>query len=112
MLTVSTRSEQSYVFRARGTITADNAEAFRNQVAEAYKRSGLRFLVVDMGDVDFVDSMGIGVLVSLSRLAAELGGDLQLASLQPAPKMVVEITRINQIIPCHPSVLAAIGEAS
>ena len=59
---------------------------------------GQRHLVVDLGDIEFVDSSGLGALVSaLKALRAQKDGDIRLASLQPPVVALLEVTRLNRV---------------
>jgi len=106
-MTTRDREKKGFTYRLRGALTAENAEAVRDQVAQAYGTGGRGDLILDMSGVDFMDSMGIGVLVSLSRTVSGRGGTLRLCGLQPSPRMVLEITRIDRIIPIYPTAMAA-----
>ena len=103
-----TRTDKhGFTYYLRGAITAENAEAVRDQVANAYGREGDGDLILEMSEVDFLDSMGVGMLVSLSRIVRARRSTLRLCGLQPSPRMVLEITRIDRIIPIYPTAMAA-----
>ncbi len=55
-------------------------------------------VVFDMSHVRFVDSTGLGTMVSfLKRLKAE-GGDLKLYGLSPSVRKLFELVRVDKII--------------
>src|SRR5688500_9014151 len=62
---------------------------------------GARKLVLDLPTVDFIDSSGLGALVSaLKRLKQiERGGDIRLADVQPPVLAVLEIIRLHRVFP-------------
>jgi anti-sigma B factor antagonist len=70
---------------------------------------GARKLVLDLPAVDFIDSSGLGALVSaLKRLKQlERTGDIRLADVQPPVVAVLEIIRLHRVFPMFPSVDAA-----
>ena len=71
---------------------------------------GHRSLVVDMRDVTFIDSSGLGALVSaLKRLRAqEREGDIRLANVQEPVVELLEIIRLQRVFSSYPSVEQAV----
>jgi len=65
-------------------------------------------LVLDLGQVEFVDSSGLGALLSALRQANSLGGDIKLAQLSRAVRVVVELTRMHRIFEIFESAAAAV----
>jgi anti-sigma B factor antagonist len=53
--------------------------------------------VIDCSQLGFIDSTGLGVLVSCLRKSIGQGGDLRLSGLSPRVSMVFELTRANQL---------------
>jgi anti-sigma B factor antagonist len=66
-------------------------------------------LVVDLGEVAFVDSAGLGALVGVLRRLTARGGDVRLARPRPSVKLVLEITRANKIFAIFASLTEALG---
>jgi anti-sigma B factor antagonist len=71
---------------------------------------GRRHLVVDLKDVTFIDSSGLGALVSaLKTLKRTNGsGDVRLARVQPPVISLLEIIRLNRVFTSYASVEQAI----
>ena len=71
---------------------------------------GNRHLVIDLKDVTFIDSSGLGALVSaLKTLKRTSGsGDVRLARLQPPVISLLEIIRLNRVFTSYPTVEQAI----
>ncbi|HYL47299.1 MAG TPA: STAS domain-containing protein [Candidatus Limnocylindrales bacterium] len=51
-------------------------------------------VVVDLGNASYIDSSGIGVLVSLFSTAKRAGGGIKLAKLSPQLENTLQITKI------------------
>jgi anti-sigma B factor antagonist len=66
-------------------------------------------IVVDLDDVGFIDSTGIGVLVGGVKRARSNGGDLALVCNQRRILKVLEITGLTQIFSVYGSVDDAIA---
>ncbi len=50
---------------------------------------------VDLRDVNFIDSSGLGVLVGATKQAAAVGATIRLAHVQASPAKVFEITGLQ-----------------
>lgn len=81
------------------------ASDFRNALIELIE-NGRRNLVVDLKSVSFIDSSGLGALVSaLKTLKANGGhGDVRLAEVQEPVVALLEIIRLNRVFTTYPSV--------
>jgi len=67
---------------------------------------GNRRLVVDLADVSFIDSSGLGALVSALKTLkrSDNGGDVRLARVQPPVVSLLEIIRLNRVFTSYPTV--------
>jgi len=72
--------------------------------------AGHRHLIVDMSDVNFVDSSGLGALVSALKALKVLkgGGDVRLANVQPPVVALLEIIRLHRVFASYPTVDQAV----
>jgi len=68
-------------------------------VADINLQVALGRIIVDMGNVTYIDSSTIGVLLAeLKRLRAK-GGNLRLIKLSGAPRNVLEMARLDGLFP-------------
>lgn len=58
---------------------------------------GKKNLLVDLQEVRFIDSSGLGALVSGFKNAITHQGSLKLSSLQPQVKSMFELTRLHRV---------------
>ena len=65
-------------------------------------------LVLDMGAVDFIDSSGLGAIVSAMKTRTE-GAPLELAALTEKVVKVFRLTRMDGMFTLHESVPAALA---
>jgi anti-anti-sigma factor len=81
-----------------GALNAPTVESFHTQFGAWFdSQSGVKQVVVDLGGVSFIDSPGLGVLISIFKRIAERGGDMRLARPQQTVKLVLEITCTTRI---------------
>jgi anti-sigma B factor antagonist len=57
-----------------------------------------------MSDVHFVDSSGLGAILSLSKRAAEAGGDVKLCEMTKPVRTLFELVRMHRILEIYSSV--------
>jgi anti-sigma B factor antagonist len=69
---------------------------------------GRKNILVDLEDVRFIDSSGLGALVSGFKNAISNQGNLKLASLQPQVKSMFELTRLHRVFEIFPSSTEAV----
>ena len=90
----------------RGEIDIATAPQFRQAMVEAADRVGA-VVVVDLDQVEFIDSTGLGVLVGGLKRARTSGGDLVLVCTQPRILRLLEVTRLDRALDVYESVAAA-----
>ena len=94
------------VIRLAGELDLYNAEAVRAALAEAASSSPAR-VVVDLSDVDFVDSTALGVLI---EARAKVGVErLVLAAPQFETRRTLQVSGLDRHIAVHDTVEAALG---
>lgn len=83
------------VITVRGDIDAYGGHVLRDAITEAFEIEN--DVVIDMSEVDFVDSAGVGVLVGGHRAAEKAG--LGFAIRQPSRRVSVllEVTGLNRL---------------
>jgi anti-sigma B factor antagonist len=77
-------------------LTAGVAPDVKNQLRQHFK-DGLINIDFDCSTLDFVDSSGLGALISMQKLANERGGKLRLLSPKPSVIQVLELTRLHRV---------------
>jgi len=108
-LSLSTRPEgDRTVVEVGGEIDVYTAPKLREQLVDLVA-DGKYHLVVDMENVDFLDSTGLGVLVGgLKRVRAH-GGSLRLVCTQERILKIFRITGLTKVFPIHSSVAEAVA---
>lgn len=84
-------------------IFGPETDALRAEVKRIIEESGEVSIVLNLNDVVYVDSGGIGTLVGLFTSARNAGGDIKLASPTERVQHVLEITRLLPILGVYES---------
>ena len=66
-------------------------------------------VVVDFSDVNYISSAGLRALMLASKQARGTGTALAIAALQPVVLEIFQISRFDKLVPCHPTVDAALA---
>ncbi len=66
-------------------------------------------LVIDFSGVDYISSAGLRALMVGAKQARAAGSRLAVAALQPVVLEIFQISRFDKLLPCHPSVDAAVA---
>lgn len=85
----------------------DSAEEFRTRVAASVPGDGAR-VAIDLAQVDFVDSSGLGALVGLLK-AVRPSGDLVLFGMRPGVRELLRLTHLDAVLPCEATEEAALA---
>ena len=96
----------SVVVRLAGELDLYNAEEIRAALARAIEASPRR-VVVDLADVEFVDSTALGVLI---EARSKLGRDgLALAAPQLDTRRTLQVSGLDRHLPVHDTVEDALA---
>jgi len=92
----STKQGDTVVIAVEGQLIAGNRQQLREAVASEIER-GSRAFVIDFADTGYVDSAGLGALVSLSKKIREASGSLRLTNLNDDLRTLFELTRLDTL---------------
>jgi len=110
-LTLATTDENGIaVIAAHGEIDVSTAPQLRQAIVEVAS-AGPGPLVIDLADVDFLDSTGLGVLVSGLKRFRTMGSDVILVVAANRILKVFEITGLTQVFRLHATREAAVAAA-
>ncbi len=73
---------------------------------------GHQVIVVDVNELGYVSSLGLGMLIRGQSRLRRRGGELHLANVQGAVAEALRITHLNRLFDIHDSVEAAIAAVS
>jgi anti-sigma B factor antagonist len=103
---------QTAIIELKGNLVGgENAQMFREKLYELIEKKRVN-VVVDMSDVKFVNSSGIGILISGFTTIKNAGGELKLARISDKVEGVLNITRLNKIFHIYPTVEEAVKQTS
>ncbi len=108
-LVLGSRSENGWaVLEVQGEVDLYTSPQLRDAILRLTEEGENR-IVVDLNNVSFMDSSGLGVLVAGLKRARERGGELALVFGEGSVQKVLGITGLDKVFPTHGSVGEATG---
>ena len=69
-------------------------------------------VVVDLAALDYMDSTGIGILVTCCGRIEAAGGQMRLAAVNPKIADLLRVTKLSRVIGIYPTVAEAVASVS
>jgi anti-sigma B factor antagonist len=92
-----------------GKITlGENTGILRDELRSLLSQ-GSKNIILNMGEVSYVDSAGLGELVGAYTTATNQGGAVKLLNLQGKMKDLMQITKLHTIFPAYDDEKAALA---
>lgn len=98
--------DRTAVLQPTGRLNMVAAPAFKNLVEETVA-AGQSRIVVDLGQVTFIDSSGLGALIAGLKATRQAGGDLRIADVPEQVMTVLRLTNLDRVLRAHQSVADA-----
>lgn len=108
-ITTQHQDERIAVLTVSGRLSAVNVRELLSAVASAVERGWVQ-IVLELSGVDFIDSSGLGGVISGLKTTRQAGGDLRLVAPATQVTMILRLTNLDQILSVYPTVEAAVAE--
>ena len=84
------------LIEVEGQLIVGNRQELKQGVLDKLENGDLKF-VIDFANTGYIDSSGLGVLVSLSKKIREQGGELRVSSLNEDLRTLFELTKLDTL---------------
>lgn len=91
-----------------GRLDAGAVPQFKKEVAEVLKPEGAK-VIFDFQELTFIDSSGLGAMVSLLKQIAPKNGNILLANLRPEVLALFELTRLTKVFDIYSDLDGAVA---
>jgi len=102
--------ERTIVIRVRGEVTAASEQPLMAAYGQAGEKT--RVIVLDFSNLEYMNSGGIGLLVTLLVRANRQKQKLMACGLNDHYKQIFELTRLDEAIGIHDTEEAAVAAAN
>lgn len=100
-----------HIVHIAGEIDVTSAAVLRDAL-EALIADGRRRLTLDLSDVTFLDSTGLGIVVGRLKRLARHGGTMSVAASHERVRRVFTITGLDQLLEIHEDLESAVRAAA
>ena len=90
------------ILDVNGEIDLYNAPEIKKSIKE-YMDQGKNKIIVNLEKVSYIDSSGIGVLISSLSQLKKVGGGLKIINVFDSVKKVFELTKLTSFFDIHPN---------
>ena len=98
-----TETEQALVIRLGGEIVMDVTPELKADIARLLEVSRKPEVVCDMGQVTFMDSSGVGLLIGIRRQCQEEGRAFRVAEPSPPIRKLFAMLRLTDFFAVSPA---------
>jgi stage II sporulation protein AA (anti-sigma F factor antagonist) len=99
--------DQHLVVKLSGELDHHVSESLRKKIDQYYLSKKLSNIVLDLRDLNFMDSSGIGLIMGRYKMCKEHKGDLSIVSTSPYINRILKMSGIYKII----NVFSTVDEA-
>lgn len=103
---LSSSNDSFTIYRAQGKLSLETV----NEFIQTLRPEPATGLVLDLSGVNFLDSAGVGALVSLFVNRRNQGKTFALAALSPQGSAVVAVAGLQNLLPIYKTVDEAIAK--
>ena len=107
--TVRRNGKDVVVVDVEGQLIVGNRQELKARILEALEAGDRKFLI-DFTHTGYIDSSGLGVLVSLSKKIRDEGGELKLAGLNEDLRTLFELTKLDTLFAISDNAAEALAQ--
>jgi anti-sigma B factor antagonist len=97
------------VLTLSGNLTAGGAEFALPETVTGLVDDGHNLIVIDLGEVKYVDSAGLGALIRCYKRCTTAGGELRLAGVSARLRTLLELARLGDLFAIFDDVTEAVA---
>ncbi len=98
------KNDRTLIVELGGELDHHAASEIREKIDKEINTNMIKNLVIDLKDLSFMDSSGIGVIIGRYKLIQKLEGKTCLINLNPGINRIIEISGLKKIIPTYEDV--------
>ncbi|XJZ26105.1 anti-sigma F factor antagonist [Bacillota bacterium Lsc_1132] len=89
--------------RLSGELDHHTAEELREKASEAIEKNNIRHLVLNLEQLAFMDSSGLGVILGRYKQIKQSGGEMVVCAISPAVQRLFDMSGLFKIIRLEPT---------
>ena len=109
VISIEPQADAVYAAVHRSALDDVTCDDVQREVLSAATQKPTLPMLLDLTEVKYVPSMGLGTLVMLNRKLKDSGQRFVLVGVQPDVRNVLSLTRLDQLFEMHPDRAAALA---
>ncbi|MBU5466315.1 anti-sigma F factor antagonist [Virgibacillus sp. MSJ-26] len=90
--------ENVLIVRLAGELDHHEAELLRDEWKQMMYHNPIKHVIVNLSDMTFMDSSGLGVILGRYKETLQLGGEMVVCSISPSIKRLFEMSGLFKIV--------------
>jgi len=92
------RNEKIYIIDIIGEMDLYNAYKIKELFLKMIEKK-IEFFIINLGDVEYIDSSGIGALIYITSTVRKMNLHLAITNVKGSVKKVIELTKLTSFFP-------------
>ena len=92
------RKNSTVTVRISGELDHCSAQSIRRELDALIGEPGVKTLILDLRDMTFMDSSGIGLIMGRFKRMTELGSDILIANPSPAIRKLIGLASVERVV--------------
>ena len=90
-------TKQDFTITLGERLDAENVDDFKALAKQIIENPSVTGIIINFSETQFIDSIGLGALVSVLKSTAQLNIKLALCDLSPQVRQIFELTRLYRL---------------
>lgn len=97
------KEKEVLVVRLSGELDHHTADQVRDQVSQEIEKNEVKHLILNLGNLTFMDSSGLGVILGRYKQMKQINGEMIVCSVPPSIERLLNMSGLFKIIRMDPS---------
>lgn len=90
--------EENLLVNFSGELDHHTAKYVREKIDEAYESKNVKHIVIDLNELNFMDSSGIGLLMGRYKIVSKNNGSLSLTNVSSRVEKILKMSGVLKIV--------------
>ncbi|MDK2835407.1 MAG: hypothetical protein PWP21_184 [Thermosediminibacterales bacterium] len=103
------KQRRTLIVNVKGELDHHNSQKFKDEIEDQFTKRAVRNIILDLKNLNFMDSSGVGVILGRYRKVKELDGEVAVININKQVKRVFEVSGLSKIIKIYQNELDALN---
>lgn len=89
------KNDNIFIVKLSGEVDLYNANKIKDMIFTHLRNSIAKNIIINLDEVTYIDSTGIGTLISIKQMISGAKGELRLIHVTNSVKKIFELTKLN-----------------